>query len=214
MLRLNGIGKAYGGRTVLEDLSLHVSAGTLTLVTGPNGAGKSTLLHIIAGLARPDSGTVKRNVPAGKTGFLGHETLLYPNLSALENLAFWSGLHNVSADETVLLEALDHMKLAAFADDAASGFSRGMAQRLSLARLLLLSPSLVLLDEPLTGLDAESAQLVRAKLARIRETGAALVWVSHDPERDGGAANAVLRLAGGGSYEYEARDEARDGAAS
>lgn len=203
MLRLDGIGKAYGGRQILKDLSLRVAAGTLTLVTGPNGAGKSTLLHIIAGLIRPDSGTVTRDAPAGKTGFLGHETLLYPNLSALENLAFWSALHAISADETVFMEALDHMKLAPFADDAASGFSRGMAQRLSLARLLLLSPSLVLLDEPLTGLDAESAQLVRAKLLRLRETGAALVWVSHDPERDAGPANAVLRLASGGSYEYE-----------
>ncbi|CAK7023274.1 MAG: Linearmycin resistance ATP-binding protein LnrL [Desulfovibrio sp.] len=200
MLRLFGIGKTHGGRTVLHDLSLHVAPGTFTLVTGPNGAGKSTLLHIMAGLSRPDSGRVERNVPPGKTGFLGHETFLYPNLTALENLAFWCSLHGARKKETALLDALDAMHLAPFADDMAGGFSRGMAQRLSLARLLLLGPSLVLLDEPLTGLDVDSATLVRAKLLRLQENGAALVWVSHDPEHDGRAADMIVHLDIGGAY--------------
>lgn len=204
MLRLSGIGKAYGGRTVLASLTLHAAPGTLTLITGPNGAGKSTLLHIMAGLIRPDAGFIECMVPAGKTGFLGHDTLLYPNLTALENLAFWERLHNKTPDASAQLAALDRMNLAPFADDAAGGFSRGMAQRLSLARLLLLSPILVLLDEPLTGLDADSAALVRAELLNLRRSGASLVWASHDPRRDGENADAVLHLSGNGEYTYTA----------
>lgn len=211
MLRLAGINKTYNGRLILNNVSLHIAPGTLTLVTGSNGAGKSTLLHIMAGLLRPDSGTVESTTPAGKTGFLGHETLLYPNLTALENLAFWSTLHKKDTDETALLATLDRMNLAPFADGMAGGFSRGMAQRLSLARLLLLSPSLVLLDEPLTGLDADSATLVKTELLRLRENGASLVWVTHSPEQDGETADGILHLAGKGVYEYRPTVSAAQG---
>ncbi|SBV96205.1 ABC transporter [uncultured delta proteobacterium] len=212
MLRLENIRKRYGEKTVIRDLSCTVRAGTLTVVAGPNGAGKSTLLRLMAGLARPDSGTVTVSCDPGGVGYLGHETFLYPHLTALENLAFWQKLHAKPADDETLLAALDGMGLAALADEKAGTFSRGTAQRLSLTRVFLQGPSLLLLDEPLSGLDEASGKRVREGLAALRDTGAALVWVSHDPAKDAWDADAVIQLLPGGSHriltpsEYGADD--------
>lgn len=214
MLRLAAVCKRYNDRHVLRDLSLAVNPATVTLVAGPNGAGKSTLLRIMARLAPPDSGTVTVTAAPGATGYLGHETMLYPALTALENLAFWSELHQKPADEATLLRALDRVGLAAFADDAAGVFSRGMAQRLSLARLLLLAPTLVLVDEPLTGLDTPSAASVRRALLGMKENGAAVVWVTHTVEDDLAFADHVLLLRGNGSHALCTRDEYARRAAS
>ena len=200
MLRLDGIGKHYGERTVIRDLSLTVPAGTLTVVAGPNGAGKSTLLGIIAGLVRPDRGTVTLGCAPGDTGYLGHDTFLYPHLTALENLAFWQKLHKKSTDETALLDALEAMGLAALADEPAGTFSRGTAQRLSLARVFLQDPPLLLLDEPLSGLDAASGARVRDGLSRLLRKGSTLVWVSHSPLADARDAACALLLLPGGKH--------------
>ncbi len=194
MLRLENVHKRYGERTVIRNLSYRAQAGTLTIVAGPNGAGKSTLLRLMAGLTRPDSGTAALSCERGSVGYLGHETFLYPRLTALENLAFWQKLHAKPSDETTLLAALDAMGLAALADEKAGTFSRGMAQRLSLARVFLQTPSLLLLDEPLSGLDAASEMRVREGLARLRNNGATLVWVSHDPAKDTTASPETARL--------------------
>lgn len=194
MLRLLAVSKLYNHRPVLRELSLEIKPGTLTVVAGPNGAGKSTLLKIIAGLLPPDGGAVERAAALGEIGWLGHDTLIYPNLTALENLAFWRSLHNLPNDEKTLMAALDRMGLERFADDLSGGFSRGMAQRLSLARMLLLSPRLALLDEPLTGLDAASAKRVREELTELQSRGTAFVWVSHDLANDLHDADAALLL--------------------
>lgn len=206
MLRLENVNKSYNGRRVLRDLTLEAAPGTLTLVGGPNGAGKTTLLHIMARLVAPDSGTVTGEAA---TGYLGHETLLYPGLTALENLTFWVSLHGGKTDETLLLDTLARVDLASRSDDPAGSFSRGMAQRLSLARLLLLSPSLVLLDEPLTGLDRASVPAVRAELHTLREAGAALVWVTHAPTEELPRADAALFLHGKGAHSHFSRGEFR-----
>ena len=132
LLKLAGIGKLFGARAVLRNISFEVHPGTVTLLVGANGAGKTTLLKIMAGLARP------------------------PGLTALENLAFWSGMHGNPTDKATLSEALARVELAPFAEERAGTFSRGMAQRLNLARILLQSPPLLLLDEPGTGLDVRS----------------------------------------------------------
>lgn len=207
MLRLEGITKRYGQRVVLKGLSLETGPGTLTLVSGPNGAGKSTLLRVMAGLSRPDHGTRTCAWGPEHVGFLGHDTLLYPNLTALENLAFWQKLRSGPADENTLFEALDRVGLVSLAEEKAVALSRGTAQRLSLARVLLQSPSLLLLDEPLSGLDSGAAARVRAELARLVQAGTALVWVSHDPFRDlSGATTALLLLPGGGHRIFTAPD--------
>lgn len=198
LLRLEAVGKAHNARAVLRGVTLDVAPGTLTLVTGPNGSGKSTLLRIMAGLSRPDNGSVTYYGPPGSIGYLGHETLLYPQLTAMENLEFWARLHGLPPDGDAPFDALDRMGLDAHADERAGVFSRGMAQRLSLARLFLLSPSLILLDEPLTGLDASSAARLRDLAPALKARGAALVWVTHDPDADAAHADAVLTIKGDG----------------
>jgi heme exporter protein A len=194
MLQLREVGKKYGPRTVLREVSLAVEPGSVILLAGANGAGKSTLLRIMAGLCRPSSGTVSCEVEPGRIGYLGHQTLIYPRLSAMENLAFWAKIHRLKKDEAFLLDVLAHMDLAAFAHEPAGTFSRGMAQRLSLARLFLLSPELILMDEPGTGLDTASRDLLYREIQAARNRGAALVWVTHSPEQDALFADSTLRL--------------------
>lgn len=201
MLRLESVCKRYGEREVLRDVSLEAKPGTLTLVTGANGTGKSTLLRIMAGLCLPDSGQVERNCGNAGVGYLGHDTFIYPHLTALENLAFWQKLHKKTSDEKALLDALGSLGLTALADEKAGTFSRGTAQRLSLARVFLQAPSLILLDEPLSGLDTSSAAKVREGLEELKRKGTALVWVSHSPLEDARDAQALLLLLPGGRHK-------------
>ncbi len=199
MLRLTGVSKRYGERQVLRRVTLNARPGTVLLLAGPNGAGKSTLLHIMAGLLRPDEGMVECRTRAGAIGYLGHNSLIYPDLTALENLAFWCALHGKSTDERLLLTWLSRLGLAAFADEKAAIFSRGMTQRLSLARLFLLEPELILLDEPGTGLDAASAASLRSELSAAKERGAALIWVTHNLAEDLSLADEIAVLRDGQS---------------
>ena len=194
MLRLAGIGKLFGARAVLRNISLEVRPATITLLIGPNGAGKSTLLRIMAGLIRPSAGTVTRSFEDGELGYLGHATFIYPGLTALENLAFWNGMHGRPTDRATLTEALARVELEPFAEERAGTFSRGMAQRLNLARILLQSPRLLLLDEPGTGLDVASRALLRDIVREARARGTAVVWISHDLDTDGDLADRVLTL--------------------
>lgn len=193
-LRLDKVAKFYGTRLVIKDVSLTIEAGTVTLLAGPNGAGKSTLLKIMAGLSRPSAGTVERGIPDDRLGYLGHQTFIYPDLTALENLAFWNALHSMDAPESALLDALDRMELKRFAHERAGGFSRGMAQRLNLARLLLLGPELILLDEPGTGLDVRSLGILHREIATARQRGAGLVWISHSVAADLARADRVVAI--------------------
>lgn len=194
LLRLERVAKFYGTRLVIKDVSLTIEAGTVTLLAGANGAGKSTLLKIMAGLSRPNAGNVERTVPDERLGYLGHQTFIYPDLTALENLAFWSSLHDLATGEKALLDALDRMELKRFAHERAGGFSRGMAQRLNLARLLLLEPRLILLDEPGTGLDVRSLGILHREIATAREGGAGLVWISHSVASDLVRADRVVAI--------------------
>ena len=107
MLKLTGVGKLFGSRVVLRNVSLETQPGTVSLLVGANGAGKTTLLKIMAGLARPSAGTVERHCDPGELGYLGHATFIYPGLSALENLAFWSRLHGLGAERSRLIALLE-----------------------------------------------------------------------------------------------------------
>lgn len=195
MLELLRVTRRFGEKTVLFDVSLRVRPGRVLLVAGANGSGKSTLLRLMAGLLRPDEGTIARRVSPGKIALLGHGTMVYPELSALENLAFWASLHGLALTKDALRARLRAMDLEKEADETAGTFSRGMAQRLALARALLPEPDLLLLDEPGTGLDAASQNILRREIRAARTRGAALVWVSHGVARDLPLADEAVLLA-------------------
>ena len=196
MLQIDAVSKRYGHRLVLRDVSLTLSGGCVLLLAGANGAGKSTLLRLAAGLARPTSGSVRHeNLADGAVGYLGHATGLYPGLSALDNLAFWQRLYKGDARPSTLMAALERVGLARRAHDPAGVFSRGMAQRLNIARLLLQRPALILLDEPATGLDAASSALLAEEIAAARQRGAAVLWASHHLDVDGRLADRLIELA-------------------
>lgn len=195
---LRNVAHFYGPRLIFKGVNLDVRQGTVTLLAGPNGAGKSTLVKILAGLIRPASG--ERVCGQGKNGkdmaigYLGHQTFLYPDLTALENLRFWAAMHALTPTDAELTAMLERMDLALFADEKARGFSRGMAQRLNLARVFLLAPDMLLLDEPGTGLDARSAAVLDREIAAAAAAGAGIVWISHSVDKDCHKADAVALL--------------------
>ena len=198
-----GLTKRFGALTALLDVSLAVDAGRVVSVLGPNGAGKSTLLRILAGLAKPSAGTVRyagaaeRRRVRGHVGYIGHATFLYPSLTARENLLFAARLPGVAAPRVRAARLLDELDLAAVADRSAGSFSRGLAQRLSIARALVHDPLLLLLDEPFTGLDPVSADRLAERFVALRAAGRALVLVTHDLARAAELADETLVLVDG-----------------
>ncbi|WP_150112150.1 ABC transporter ATP-binding protein [Desulfonatronovibrio hydrogenovorans] len=194
VLRLDRVTHFFDQRLVFKNVSLEVRAGSVTLVAGPNGAGKTTLMSIMSGLVQPSSGLVKHGVAREKVGFIGHNTFIYPGLTALDNLRFWAGIYALPLSQDQLIELLDSVGLKAFVHEKAGRFSRGMSQRLSLARVLMLDPELMLLDEPGTGLDTGSRELLRSRIAQAVQDQAAVVWISHTLEEDLDLTDTVLYL--------------------
>jgi heme exporter protein A len=203
-IELDGLERRYGERVALAGVSLTLPRGATLAVLGPNGAGKSTLLRVLATLLRPHGGTVRvlgETLPSdawkvrARIGYLGHEAMLYRDLSARENLLLHARLHKV-AEERVG-ELLDAVGLAKRADDPVHTFSRGMVQRCSVARAVLHDPELVLLDEPRANLDPAAAEIVEPLLA-----GRTRVLTSHDV-RDAETADAVLGLKDGRPHDLE-----------
>lgn len=205
LLEATALVRRFGGVRALGGVSLAVAPGELVLLLGPNGAGKTTLLRTIAGLARPSGGRVTvagRDVhrePAARAalGFLSHNALLYDDLTPRENLRFAATLHGLDDAERRIDGALASAALVERADRPVRGFSRGMLQRLALARALLPDPPLLLLDEPFTGLDFPSAEALRHRLGAERAAGRALICVTHGPEELWAIATRVVVLVGG-----------------
>jgi heme exporter protein A len=182
IIELADVGRAYGERVALAGVSLALEEGQTLAVFGANGAGKTTLLRILATLLRPHHGVARvlgREVPRegwavrGRIGFLGHEPLLYRDLTARENLRFHARLHGVAVSRVD--ELLEAVGLRARADDPVHTFSRGMVQRTAVCRAVLHAPELLLLDEPFAGLDPGARALVAPLLS-----GATRVLISHD----------------------------------
>ena len=196
-IELAALTRRYGERVALRDITLSVPEGATLVVFGPNGAGKSTLLRILATLLRPHAGTARvlgRALPAegwavrGRLGLLGHEPLVYRDLTGRENLRFHARLHDVPFDRAEAL--LEQVGLHARADDQVHTYSRGMVQRLAVARAVLHNPAVLLLDEPRANLDPAGAELVEP-LIGARE-GRTRVVTSHDPA--GGLVEADFAL--------------------
>ena len=190
LLEAQALRKAFGPVSALRGVDLALSPGETVALFGPNGAGKTTLVRCLAALCRPDGGKVlvggeDLSGPSGarlraRIGFVGHQTLLYDSMSARENLVFYAGLYGLRSPGQRAMALLEEFGLAHRAHDAVRGFSRGMQQRLSLARAFLHEPEALLLDEPATGLDPSAAALLDARLVRFRQSGGACLVVSHD----------------------------------
>jgi heme exporter protein A len=203
-LRAVGLGKRFGRSVALAGVDLELAQGVSLAVLGPNGAGKSTLLRLIAGLARPSSGSLHvagtpahRPAARARVGFIGHASLLYPSLTARENLLFAARLQQVAGAAPRVEQLLESSGLARVADLPIAGFSRGMSQRLSIARGLIHDPPVLLLDEPFTGLDPRAAAALAERLAALRAAGRTLVLVTHDPKRAAELADRAIVLAAG-----------------
>jgi heme exporter protein A len=196
-----GLGRAYGDRVVLRDVTFSVPRGATLAVFGPNGAGKTTLLRILATLLRPHAGAARvlgRELPRegwavrGRLGLLAHEPLLYRDLTARENLRYHARLHRVGLERVeALLEAVG-MRLRA--DEPVRTLSRGMTQRVAVCRAVLHEPELLLLDEPYANLDPRATALVEPLIGR--STAATRVVISHDVEAGLADADLVAGLTG------------------
>ena len=198
-IECSGLGRSYGERVALEDLTLSLEEGRTLVVFGPNGAGKSTLLRVLATLLRPHAGTARvlgRDLPGdgwavrGRIGFVGHEPLLYRELTGRENLRHTARLFGVDGGRVE--ELLERVGMERRADEPVRTLSRGMAQRLAICRATLHEPELLLLDEPLANLDPAAIELVSPLVH-----GRTRVVTSHDPERGLHDADVALGLRAG-----------------
>jgi ABC-type multidrug transport system ATPase subunit len=182
VISARGLGRRYGEKRVIQDLDLDLPRGGFLLVTGPNGSGKTTLLRLVAGLLVPTAGHLRVDVARERVGFLGHEPLVYRELTALENLDLYGRLYRVPERRERIGMLLERFGLWDARNQRADSFSRGMLQRLALCRTLLHDPDLLVLDEPFSALDDEGASLLDRELAEVRSRATFLV-ATHDPER-------------------------------
>jgi heme ABC exporter ATP-binding subunit CcmA len=194
MIRARKLGKRFGEKRVLRAVDLDVPGGGFAVVTGPNGSGKTTLLRICAGLAAPTEGTIEVAAPRAAVGYLAHDPLVYRELTALENLDLYGRLYHVRERRERIGMLLERFGLWDVRHERVAAYSRGMAQRLALCRVLLHDPQLLVLDEPYSALDAAGAELLDAQLAELHGERTVLVS-THDPARVDSLATARLALA-------------------
>jgi heme exporter protein A len=215
LIEIRGLVKAFGRKVVLRGVDLSIEPGEAVVLFGPNGAGKTTLMRIVATLSRPTAGTVRvggidlsyaPDAVRQQLGFVSHVPLLYENLTAEENLRFFGRLYGLGDLETRIDAMLRQVGLVARRHDLVRTFSRGMVQRLSIARALLADPSVLLLDEPDTGLDQHAAALLHRLIAQVagaqgvegsQVRRASVLLTTHNLERGWEWADRVAILAGG-----------------
>ncbi len=205
-IQFSEVEKRYGMRLALRGVSLTIDAGECVALVGHNGSGKTTLLKIAAQLTHPSRGKIafyagESPIPAEnvkvRVGMVGHHTLLYEELTAEENLIFFAKLFGLENPAEKSRQALQPVGLAGRAGDLVRTFSRGMRQRLSIARALLASPGLLLLDEAGTGLDPEGQHWLGAAIQRLRDTGCTILMSTHGRNETQGAVTRAIRLEGG-----------------
>ncbi|MEE8250397.1 MAG: ATP-binding cassette domain-containing protein [Gemmatimonadales bacterium] len=187
------LSRTFGYRLILDRLNFRVDRGAVLAVMGPNGAGKTTLLRVLSGVLKPTSGSVERSQ---RIGMVGHHSMLYDALTAAENLAFYCRLFGIT-DRNRVQEVLDLMGLSRWQHQRVGTFSRGMTQRLAVARALLAEPDLLLLDEPLSSLDEYGVDAVLQLLMRLRDEGTSMVLVGHEVSSVTQLATSIGFLVGG-----------------
>ena len=202
---VSDVARHFGRRKALANVSFTCEPGDIVGLLGPNGAGKSTLLNILGTLLSPSKGSVTYGENAasdgaelrGRIGMLGHDLFLYPELTARENLTFFGQLYGLRDVPRLVAGALEQAGLFARADDFVSGFSRGMRQRVALERALLHDPTLILLDEPFTGLDQASTAALVSRLRNRQQARCMIVLATHDLDIADGLITKALFLIGG-----------------
>jgi heme exporter protein A len=189
VINVKSVSKAFDTRAVLRDIAIDIGTAQAVLICGINGAGKTTLLRIIAGLLQPDQGSVElcgyniRKDPEkakSQFGMISHKSMIYPELTVLENLSFFATLYGVKDSEAYITELLQDVGLYSYRYDTAGILSRGLLQRLAIARALVHRPVLLLADEPFTGLDAEACHHLIAVLTEFTNNGGTIVMTTHD----------------------------------
>lgn len=214
-LAVNNLCKEYGGCRALHRVSFGLRKGDFLSLFGPNGAGKSTLLQIISTLVSPSSGRVEiegfdlQEEPEHfkkQLGVISHQSLLYGHMTARENLIFYGSLYQVEDPAERADELLRTVELYPRRHSRVSRFSRGMCQRLSIARALVNDPSLLLLDEPFSGLDQYAAAILTEQLGELRSRERTVIMVTHNLNRGLAAATRIGILTGGRLAYLEDRD--------
>jgi len=215
VIATHGLGRRFGGRTAVSDVTLTLEEGDCLALFGPNGAGKTTLLRLLAGLLRPTAGQARVDgvaLPGGAAaravvGLISHQTMLYPALTALENVEFTARMYGVLAPRDAALRALQRMRLQDRADSPVRSLSRGMQQRVSIARAIVHDPRVVLLDEPYTGLDEGGASALSDALRSLKASGASLVLVTHHLGEGLALASHTAIMRDGRFLTYEPRGD-------
>jgi len=189
LISARGLFKQIGPKTILHGIDLEVGDGEFVTLLGPNGAGKTTLLKILSGVSSPSAGELYIDgVKVGrealkvrqKVGVLSHNTFLYPNLSARDNLKFYGQLYGVKNLEQRINDTITEVGLEYALADPVRVFSRGMQQRLSIARAILHDPEILLLDEPYTGLDQHAVEILNHVLLNLSRRQRTIILVTHN----------------------------------
>ena len=187
-LRASGLVRAFGTRQAVRGVSFDLARGDCLALFGPNGAGKTTLLRVLGGLLRPSSGTASIHgipLPGGadvraRVGIVSHQTMLYDALTARENVEFFARMYGVRDVRAAAESVLERLGAISYADTRVRSLSRGMQQRVSVARAIVHSPAVLLADEPFTGLDAAGAAALTGMLSELRDSGSTIVIVTHN----------------------------------
>ena len=210
------VSRHFGRRRAVSRVNFTARAGAILGLLGPNGAGKSTMLAMLATLLQPTAGAIRFGALdpradgaalRSRIGVLGHDLFLYPELTALENLAFFASLYQQPNAPAVASGALTRAGLSDRAHDPVQSFSRGMRQRVALERALIHNPRLALLDEPFTGLDDASTAALVARLRALRDSGAIVILATHDLELAEGLIDQAVFLREGRVASTMARPE-------
>lgn len=192
MIEIENLVKEFGRKGVINGIDLRIEKGDYLVILGPNGAGKTTLLKLISTLLRPSDGTIKIDgydvkedglTVRKRIGVLGHVSYLYDELSALENLRFYAKMYGVTLGLEDIKTILSRVKLSHRMNDLVGTYSRGMKQRLAIARAIIHKPRILLLDEPYTGLDLNGRRILTDMLREFQNQGITTVMVTHDIER-------------------------------
>ncbi|WP_077211324.1 heme ABC exporter ATP-binding protein CcmA [Bacillus dakarensis] len=203
MLEIKNLTKILSDKLILRGVSLKLNKGEILAVVGPNGAGKSTFFKCTVGLLQPSGGEIivdgeiikkKSAATRKKIGFLGHESFLYSTLTPLENLRFYGKLYKVKSIDSKANQLLKEVGLHLFKDVPIRSFSRGMLQRLSIARVMLADPEILMLDEPHTGLDQDAVSLLNMIIKEKKNIGTSVLLISHDFEQVQALADSVAVL--------------------